>query len=137
MTATDFKKWLAIGTGIGIEIGRQDLMITAVRVRPSGVTVLGELTIHRFREQPAAEWGADYASFLKKVGLTHLAATVLLPRDEVMVRQLALPGVVDRDLAAQTVGSPHAAWRLSNSPALQRALTNRYLGSLGLPSLRK
>jgi RNA-directed DNA polymerase len=43
---------------------------------------------------------------------------------------------IDRELAAQTVGSPHAAWRLSHSPALQRALTNRYLGSLGLPSLR-
>ncbi|WP_407670104.1 group II intron maturase-specific domain-containing protein [Paraburkholderia oxyphila] len=43
---------------------------------------------------------------------------------------------VDRELAAQTVGSPHDAWRLSNSPALKRALTNRYLGALGLPSLR-
>ncbi|MGF6267404.1 RNA-directed DNA polymerase [Paraburkholderia youngii] len=50
-------------------------------------------------------------------------------------RELTARGV-DRDLAAQTVGSPHDAWRLSNSPALQRALTIRYLGSLGLPSLR-
>jgi RNA-directed DNA polymerase len=50
-------------------------------------------------------------------------------------RELTARGV-DQDLAAQTVGSPHAAWRLSNSPALQRALTTRYLGSLGLPSLR-
>lgn len=50
-------------------------------------------------------------------------------------RELTVRGVA-RDLAAQTVGSPHAAWRLSNSPALKLALTNRYLGSLGLPSLR-
>jgi len=50
-------------------------------------------------------------------------------------RELTARGV-GRDLVAQTVGSPHAAWRLSNSPALQRALTNRYLGGLGLPSLR-
>jgi len=50
-------------------------------------------------------------------------------------RELTARGV-DRDLPAQTVGSPHAAWRLSNSPALKRALTIRYLGSLGLPSLR-
>ncbi|WP_244869636.1 group II intron maturase-specific domain-containing protein [Paraburkholderia aspalathi] len=50
-------------------------------------------------------------------------------------RELTNRGV-PRDLAAQTVGSPHTAWRLSNSPALQRALTIRYLGSLGLPSLR-
>jgi len=100
MTATDFKKWTAVGTGVGIEIGRENLMVTAVRVRPSGVKVLGELTIHHFRDQPATEWGAEYANFLRKLGLTHLAATVLLPRDEVMVRQLALPGVADRDLAA-------------------------------------
>ena len=35
MTAADFKKWLAIGTGIGIEIGREDLTVTVVRVRPT------------------------------------------------------------------------------------------------------
>ncbi|MBV8470933.1 MAG: group II intron reverse transcriptase/maturase [Burkholderiaceae bacterium] len=50
-------------------------------------------------------------------------------------RELTVRGVA-RDLAAQTVGSPHDAWRLSNSPALKLALTNRYLSSLGLPSLR-
>jgi hypothetical protein len=100
MTATDFKKWLAVGTGIGVEIGRENLTVTAVRVRPSGVKVLGEMTIPHFRDQPASEWGSAYTSFLKKLGVTHLAATVLLPRDEVMVRQLALPGVTDRDLAA-------------------------------------
>jgi hypothetical protein len=29
---------------------------------------------------------------------------------------------VGRDLAAQTAGSPHGPWRLSNSPALTQAL---------------
>ncbi|HYL76936.1 MAG TPA: PilN domain-containing protein [Bryobacteraceae bacterium] len=100
MNPIDFKKWLAIGTGVGIEIGRDDLSITVVRVRPSGVQVLGEMNIPRFREQPATEWGADYTNFLKKLGVAHLAATALLPRDEMMVRQVALPGVTDKDLAA-------------------------------------
>ncbi len=100
MTANDFRKWLAIGTGVGIEIGRDHLMVTVVRVRPSGVKVLGELTIPHFREQIASQWGDTYVSFLKKLGLTHLAASVLLPRDEVIVRQVVLPGVADRDLAA-------------------------------------
>ncbi|HEV2686921.1 MAG TPA: hypothetical protein VGV35_00160, partial [Bryobacteraceae bacterium] len=100
MNLTDFKKWIAIGTGVGIEIGRQDLTITVARVRPSGVTVLGDMTIPRFQEQPAAEWGADYRNFLKKLGVAHLAATALLPRDEMMVRQVALPGVANKDLAA-------------------------------------
>jgi hypothetical protein len=100
MKPTDFKKWLAIGTGVGIEIGHQELNITVARVRPSGVKILGEMTIPRFTEQPATEWGASYASFLKKLGVAHLAATALLPRDEMMVRQVALPGVADKDLAS-------------------------------------
>jgi hypothetical protein len=100
MTPADFKKWLAIGTGIGIEIGRENLAVTVVRVRPSGVRVLGELTMARFDEQPASEWGANYAGFLKKLGVAHLSAGVLLPRDEVIVRQVMLPGVSDKDLAS-------------------------------------
>ena len=55
-------------------------------------------------------------------------------RGSTRFRELLARGV-DRNLAAQTAGSPHNAWRLSNSPALQRALTNRFLRSLGLPSL--
>ncbi|WP_260335036.1 group II intron maturase-specific domain-containing protein [Paraburkholderia sp. MM5384-R2] len=55
-------------------------------------------------------------------------------RGRTRFRELLARGV-DRNLAAQTAGSPHNAWRLSNSPALQRALTNRLLRSLGLPSL--
>ena len=42
---------------------------------------------------------------------------------------------VGKDLAAQTAGSPHGPWRLSNSPALAIALPNAYFASLGLPSL--
>jgi hypothetical protein len=100
MTSIDFTKWLAIGTGIGIEIGSEDLTVTVVRLRPNGARVLGELTIPRFREQPAADWGAAYAGFLQKLGVGHLAATILLPRDQVTVRQISLPGVTDKDLAS-------------------------------------
>jgi RNA-directed DNA polymerase len=42
---------------------------------------------------------------------------------------------VGQDLAAQTAGSPHGPWRLSNSPALTIALSNASLVSLGLASL--
>jgi len=42
---------------------------------------------------------------------------------------------VGRDLAAQSAGSPHGPWRLSNSPALTIALSNAFLFSLGLTSL--
>src|SRR3954467_12025376 len=42
---------------------------------------------------------------------------------------------VGRALAAQTGGSPHGSWRLSNSPALTLALPKAFLGTLGLPSV--
>jgi RNA-directed DNA polymerase len=42
---------------------------------------------------------------------------------------------VGRDLAAQTVGSCHGPWRLSNSPALSIALSIKHFDSLGLPRL--
>ena len=42
---------------------------------------------------------------------------------------------VGRDLAAQTAGSPHGPWRLSNSPALNIALPNAFFASLGLVPL--
>jgi len=42
---------------------------------------------------------------------------------------------IGKDLAAQTAGSPHGPWRLSNSPALAIALPNAFLGTLGLASL--
>ena len=62
------------------------------RVRPNRVQVLGRLTIANYAARPAAEWGAEYARFLKSLGAGHLSATVLLPRREVIVRQIALPG---------------------------------------------
>ena len=44
---------------------------------------------------------------------------------------------VDRDLAAQTAGSAHDPWRISNSPALNMALPNDLLpSSLPLPPVR-
>jgi RNA-directed DNA polymerase len=42
---------------------------------------------------------------------------------------------LSKDLAAQTAGSAHGPWRLSNSPALAMALPNAHFVALGLPSL--
>lgn len=98
MNLGEYRKLLAFGTGVGIEIRGKDLEVAVARVRPSGVTVLGGATIRDFQERPAADWGAEYAAFLKKLGEQRLSASVLLPRGEVIVRQLALPGVARRDL---------------------------------------
>jgi Tfp pilus assembly protein PilN len=96
----DLKKFIAFGSSVGIEIGGNHLEVTAVRVRPNGIGVLGTTTIRDFGERRAAEWGAEYARFLQQVGGTHLAAAVLLPRHETIVRQIALAGVASRDLAS-------------------------------------
>ena len=42
---------------------------------------------------------------------------------------------IDRWLAWNTAKSAHGPWRLSASPALYKALPNRYFEDLGLPSL--
>jgi len=94
----DLWKWLAFGSGVGIEIGAEALEIVAARVRPSRIDVLGRLTIPSWPTRPAAEWGAEYSRFIKSVGLGHLSATVLLPRREVIVRQIPLPGVAAKDI---------------------------------------
>ena len=94
----DLRKLLAFGSGVGIEIGATDLEVAAVRVRPAGIRVLGRITIQNFAGRPAAEWGAEYAQFLKSLGAGYMSATVLLPRREAIVRQLALPGVSRKDM---------------------------------------
>ena len=131
------RRWLAIGTGVGIEIGMRDLRVVAARVRPGGIRVLGSTVIERFRERPAAEWGAEYADFLKRLGVSHLAATVLLPRREVVVRVLALPGVPPRDLEAaisfqidalHPYAEEEAAWawaRLATNESVLIGITRR------------
>jgi Tfp pilus assembly protein PilN len=94
----EIRKLVAFGTGAGIEIRGEDLEVAVVRVRPFGIEVTGRVTIRGFRERPAAEWGAEYNIFLKARGVSHLAATVLLPRQDVIVRQVSLPGVAGEDL---------------------------------------
>jgi hypothetical protein len=94
----DFRKLLAFGSGVGLEIGAADLEVAAVRVRPNRIQVLGRLTIENYATRPAAEWGAEYADFLKLSGAERTSATVLLPRRDVVTRPVALPGVAAKDI---------------------------------------
>ena len=55
-------------------------------------------------------------------------------RGRVRYRQLRDRGV-GRNLAAQTAGSAHGPWRLSESPALHYAMPEAYFQALGLPTL--
>src|SRR4051794_40319085 len=88
-------RWTAFGTGVGIEVRDRELQITISRVRPWKTAVLGAATVTDYRSRPAAEWGTELLAFLRKVGAAHIAATVLLPRRDVIVRTIHLPGVGD------------------------------------------
>src|SRR4051794_6505362 len=73
-SASDFRRWVAFGTGVGIEIRDADLHVVIARVRPSGASVLGALRIPEFRNRPAAEWGKVVSEFLRRNGAGHIAA---------------------------------------------------------------
>lgn len=89
---------LVFGTGFGIVIEGPNLEVVIVRSRPSGPAVVASTTIADFRHRPAAEWGAELTRFLATAGESRLAATVLLPRSEVIVRTISLPKVADKDV---------------------------------------
>ncbi|HYZ85018.1 MAG TPA: hypothetical protein VE621_11475, partial [Bryobacteraceae bacterium] len=65
---TELRKWLAYGTGIGIQIGKTDLQVTIARVRPSGIAVLGSATVADYENRPASEWGRELQQFFRKLG---------------------------------------------------------------------
>ena len=96
----DPRTLLAFGTGVGIEVRSADLAVTLTQARPSGARVAAATVIRNFRERPAGEWGSEYLRFLRDNGGSHLAATVVAPKREVIVRPIALPGVGGKDLPA-------------------------------------
>src|ERR1019366_4067118 len=95
-----WRRAIVFGTGFGIVIGERNLEVAIVRARPSGATLVATTTVTDFRNRAAAEWGAELLRFLASAGENRLAATVLLPRDEVIVRTVTLPGVADKDAAS-------------------------------------
>ncbi len=95
-----WRRALVFGTGLGIAIGERDLEVAIVRSRPAGPTQATTLSITNFRNRPAAEWGSEVSQFVTRAGGSGLAATVLLPRSEVIVRTLSLPGVADKDVTS-------------------------------------
>ncbi len=94
------QKWMSWGTGVGVEVSRTDLHFTLVRVRPGGIQILDSMTIERYRQRPAGEWGGDYQEFLRKNKVHHVSATVVLPPWDCVSRVAHFPGVADKDLPA-------------------------------------
>ncbi len=94
------RSWLIFGTGLGISVNGDSLEVAIARSRAAGPRLVGTTTIRNFRQRPAAEWGAEVTQFLAASGEPHLAATLVLPREEVIVRTINLPGVPDKEVPA-------------------------------------
>lgn len=95
-----WRRAILFGAGFGIAIADRNLDIAIVRARPAGATLIAATSIADFRGRPAAEWGSELLRFLASTGENRLAATLLLPREEVIVRTISLPGVSDKDAPA-------------------------------------
>jgi Tfp pilus assembly protein PilN len=92
--------WLIFGTGLGLAVNGTALEVAVATARSSAARLKAATTIQNFRTRPAAEWGAELNAFLTASGEPHLAATITLPREEVIVRTVQLPGVSDREIPA-------------------------------------
>lgn len=99
-TPHGMRSWLIFGTGLGIAENSDSLDVVIARSRSANPQMLASTTIHNFRARPAAEWGRELMQFLAGAGEPHLAATITLPREEVIVRTVQLPGVADKEVAA-------------------------------------
>jgi Tfp pilus assembly protein PilN len=92
--------WLIFGTGLGVAVNGDQLDVAVARSRSANPQLKAAVTIRDFRTRPAPEWGAELLQFLASVGEPHLAATITLPREEVIVRTVLLPGVADKEIPA-------------------------------------
>lgn len=88
------------GTGAGILIGADDLTIYIARLRPAGPKLLAWMVIEDFRNRPASEWGAEYQKLLDRTKTGPIPAMAMLPREQALLRTVALPGVADQDAPA-------------------------------------
>ncbi len=95
-----WKRAAASGTGLAIAVDQDSIDILIVRVRPASVTIVGYQRFSGIKERSTTEIGAEYARFLRTNGIPHLPAWVLLPRGDLIVRTLSLPGVPAKDLDA-------------------------------------
>ncbi|MCZ2153340.1 MAG: PilN domain-containing protein [Bryobacterales bacterium] len=93
-----WKRIAASGSGVGIVPGEDSIDVLIVRVRPGGVKIVAYQRLSGLRERGASDAGVEYARFLRTSGVQQLPAWVLLPREEVIVRTLSLPGVPAKDL---------------------------------------
>jgi hypothetical protein len=93
------RKLLRFGPGVGIAVTSQGLDIVVARAWPTGVALKGFLHTEDHLKRPVADWSGDVSRFLALHGAQNVPAVVELPRERVIARTIALPGVSDEDAA--------------------------------------
>ena len=147
------RRWLRFGTGVGIVASEHGFDVLVARARPTGPTIAGYHRVDTSGHKAAAEWGSQVNRFLAGCGAQHVAAVVVLPREQIISRIVVLPGVKDAD-AAQALafqldsmhpwGDDDVAWawqRIGQTPSFsvviaQRALVDRYASLLSEAGIR-
>ncbi|GEM_PF-3725170 len=79
-------------TAIGIAVRGEDLEFVCLKRGLGGVREAGRTVLSGFRARRADEARAAYAEFLRSQGLSAANAIVALPRRDVLLRTLVLPG---------------------------------------------
>jgi Tfp pilus assembly protein PilN len=96
------RKWLRWGSGAGLVVDGDDLVVVAARVRPDRLALAGAVRITGYAQRPASDWGAELNRWLTAHGLRRTPLMVVLPAGRVVARTIALPGVADAD-ASQAI----------------------------------
>jgi S-formylglutathione hydrolase FrmB len=93
------KKWLRFGSGVGISVTGHGLDIAIARAWPTGVALKGLWHVANHLKRPVVDWSEEVNRFLALHGAQYVPAVVVLPRERVIARTIALPGVGDDDAA--------------------------------------
>jgi Tfp pilus assembly protein PilN len=90
---------LSLQTSLGLLIQGETLSLALVSRRLRSVRLLDTLILPSFRQKPVAEVRSEISAFLSRNRVTHFRGVVVVPREDVIVRQLDLPGQAEANLA--------------------------------------
>jgi len=98
VVAPGLRKWLRFGTGVGIVAGEGGFDVLVAKARPTGPSIAGYLHVQLAGRKDASSWMTELSEFLSGCGgAQRVAAVLVLPRNQVISRMVALPGVQDSD----------------------------------------
>jgi Tfp pilus assembly protein PilN len=90
---------LSIRKSLGLYIQGETLQLALLSRQPRSVRLLELLSIPGFRQRPVPELRNEISGFLRRNQAVHVHCVMVIPREEVIVRQLDLPTQAEANLA--------------------------------------